>query len=118
MADVGEVLRPSHPGSFLIITEGGVLAWLIGSPLWDNVHPAVAVAAGTMVFFTYATLYLIPRVNIFVSLLVSVPWGILAAHMLNTEFEVDQFDVWLAGGVAFLVSAVAHWTLAESNEAS
>ena len=117
MTDVGEILRPSHPGSILIIIEGAVLAWLIGSPLWDSVYPAVAVAVGTIVFFSYAGLYRIPRVNVVASLLASVPWGILAAHLLKTELDDDQFDIWMAGIVAFLISAVAHWTLADSTEA-
>ena len=117
MADVGEILRPSHPGSFLIIIEGAVLAWLIGSPLWDNVHPAAGVAVGTIVFFSYAGLYRIPRVNVIASLLASVPWGIVAGHLMKTELDDDQFDIWMAGITAFLVSAAAHWTLADSTDA-
>ncbi|MDB5483331.1 MAG: hypothetical protein JWO83_4384 [Caulobacteraceae bacterium] len=116
MADVGEVLRPSHPGSFLIMIEGGVLAWLIGNPLWENVHPAVGAVVGAIVFLSYAGLYIIPRVNVVLSILVSVPWGMVAGHLLKTELDDDQFDIWLAGIVAFLVSAIAHWTLADSTE--
>jgi hypothetical protein len=116
MTDVGEVLRPSHPGSFLIIIEGGVLAWFIGSPLWDSVHPFAGVAVGTVVFLTYATLYRIPRVNVLMSLLISIPWGILAGHLMDTQLDGDRFDIWVAGIVAFLISAVAHWTLADSAE--
>ncbi len=116
MADVGEILKPSHPGSFLIIIEGGVLAWLIGSPLWDNVHPAVAVTAGTIVFLSYAGLYVIPRVNVVMSIVVSVPWGIVAAHLVDTQLESDRFDVWAAGIAVFVGSAIAHWTLADSAE--
>jgi hypothetical protein len=114
MADVGEILKPSHPGSFLIIIEGGVLAWLIGSPLWENVHPTVGAAVGAIVFISYAGLYIIPRVNVVMSILVSVPWGMLAAHLMRTEFDVDMFDIWVGAIVAFAVSAVAHWTLADS----
>jgi hypothetical protein len=116
MTDVGEVLRPSHPGSFLIIIEGGVLSWLIGSPLWDNIHPYVGVAVGAMVFFCYASLYVIPKVNVCLSILVSIPWGIMAARLLYTETDADQFDLWAGGIAVFLVSATAHWTLAHANE--
>lgn len=117
MADVGEVLKPSHPGSFLIIIEGGVLAWLIGNPLWDNIHPAVGVAVGTVVFLSYASLYLIPRVNVVMSFVASVPWGLVVGHLVDTELNSDRFDIWAAGIAAFLVSAIAHWTLADSAEA-
>jgi hypothetical protein len=115
MGDVGEVLTPSHPGSFMIIIEGGVLAWLIGSPLWDNVDPLVGGAVGVVVFFIYAGLYVIPRVNVVMSFLVSVPWGILAGHLMKTQFDDDPFDIWVAGIVAFLISAAAHWTLADTT---
>jgi hypothetical protein len=109
------ILKPAHPGAILVLIEGAALAWVVGSPLWENIHPVAGIVAGVAAFLAYAGLYLIPNVNIVMSICVSFPWAILTGYLVTTQFNADHFDRWAAGILAFFISAAAHWTLSESD---
>ncbi|HLZ84125.1 MAG TPA: hypothetical protein VKQ54_11215 [Caulobacteraceae bacterium] len=109
------LLKPTHPGSLLVTIEGGALAWVAARPLWETIHPAVGIVAGVVAFLAYAGLYLVPNVNIVMSICVSFPWAVLTGYVATTQFNADHFDRWAAGILAFFISAAAHWTLSESN---
>ena len=108
-------LKPAHPGSLLVTVEGCVLAWVAAKPLWESVHPAVGIVAGVVAFLVYAGLYLIPNLNIVLSICISFPWAILAGYLATTQFNADHFDRWAIGVLAFFISAAAHWTLSEPS---